>query len=122
MVASCFLVTWVLLSDWTRTRPLDPSVGVRGTIIAPGLQPLERFPKPNLELDPHTDLVALRRREDSELESYGWIDRKSGMVRIPIDRAMDLLAQRGLPVRATNQPPAVGKSEYELSRERSAQP
>ncbi len=63
-----------------------------------------------------------RDREAAELESYGWIDRKSGIVRIPIDRAMDLLAQRGLPTRATNRPAAVGQSEYELSKERRALP
>lgn len=122
MVAACLLAAWAILAGWTRNRPLDPSVAVRGTIIAPGVQPLERFSKPNLELDAHTDLVAFRSRENSELENYGWIDRKSGVVRIPIDRAMDLLAQRGLPARATNQPATVGKSEYELSKERPSQP
>ena len=33
------------------------------------------------------------------LNSYGWVDPKAGVVRIPIDRAMDLLLQKGLPVR-----------------------
>src|SRR5208282_5249649 len=34
------------------------------------------------------------------LHSYGWVDEKAGTVRIPIERAMDLLVQRGLPVRS----------------------
>ena len=34
------------------------------------------------------------------LNTYGWIDRQNGVVRLPIDRAMELLLQRGLPVRA----------------------
>ncbi len=33
------------------------------------------------------------------MHSYGWVDQPAGVVRIPIDRAMELLAQRGLPTR-----------------------
>ena len=42
-------------------------------------------------------LERLRAADDATLTSYGWVDRKSGIVRIPIDRAIDLLAARGLP-------------------------
>ncbi len=35
--------------------------------------------------------------QESQLNSYGWVDEKGGVARIPIDRAMDLLVQRGLP-------------------------
>jgi hypothetical protein len=37
--------------------------------------------------------------QNAKLNSYGWIDKSAGVIRIPIDRAMDLLAQRGLPAR-----------------------
>jgi len=37
--------------------------------------------------------------EEQKLASYDWVDQKAGTLRIPIDRAMDLVAQRGLPVR-----------------------
>ncbi len=40
------------------------------------------------------------------LKSYGWIDRDKGVVRIPIDRAIEILAERGLPVRAAKSAPA----------------
>ena len=30
------------------------------------------------------------------LHSYGWVDQQAGIVRIPIDRAMTLLTERGL--------------------------
>jgi hypothetical protein len=56
------------------------------------------FPEPRLQVDPKRDLAVLRAREDTELQSYGWIDKHAGVVRLPIDRAMDLLVQRGLPV------------------------
>ncbi len=41
-------------------------------------------------------------REEGLLYSYGWVDEKAGTVRIPIERAMDLIVQRGLPVRPQN--------------------
>ena len=44
-------------------------------------------------------LKQLRATEDAILTTYGWVDRKGGIVRIPIDRAIDLLAQRGLPTK-----------------------
>jgi len=54
-------------------------------------------PEPRLEPDP----LALRRElhaaEDAQLKSYGWVDRPSGVVRIPIARAMELLLERGVP-------------------------
>jgi hypothetical protein len=42
---------------------------------------------------------ALRAREDAVLNSYGWVDKTAGVVRIPIDEAIRLTVQRGLPVR-----------------------
>ena len=61
-------------------------------------------PEPRLQVTPQADLKALRTREYTALHSYGWMDRKAGVVRIPIDRAMKLLAKRGLstPRRKTN--------------------
>jgi hypothetical protein len=59
----------------------------------------ESFPAPQLEINERTELNEDRLREENTLSTYGWVDQKAGTVRIPIDRAMDLLAQRGLPVR-----------------------
>ena len=56
-------------------------------------------PAPLLQTTPHDDLVALRAREQSVLDTYGWVDKDGGVVRIPIEKAMDLLAARGLPAR-----------------------
>ncbi len=54
---------------------------------------------PRLQITPEKDLHDVRVAEDSVLHSYGWIVRDSGVVRLPIARAMELTAQRGLPVR-----------------------
>jgi hypothetical protein len=59
-------------------------------------------PEPRLQTNPREDLRALRAREDGILNSYGWVDRTAGVVRIPIDEAIKLTAQRGLPVRQGN--------------------
>ncbi|MGA7292174.1 MAG: hypothetical protein WBW53_15335 [Terriglobales bacterium] len=37
-------------------------------------------------------------RQEDQLNSYGWIDEKAGIAHIPIERAMDLIVERGLPV------------------------
>ncbi len=57
------------------------------------------FPEPRLEEDERVELQDLRGPNDEQLATYGWVDEKSGVVHIPIERAMELIAQRGLPVR-----------------------
>ena len=52
---------------------------------------------PLLQEQPAADLARLRREEDQELTSYGWIDRKRSVVRVPIGQAIEILAERGLP-------------------------
>jgi hypothetical protein len=56
-------------------------------------------PEPRLQTAPRLDLQALRRSEDAVLTTYSWVDRGAGIVRIPIDEAMRLTVERGLPVR-----------------------
>jgi hypothetical protein len=56
-------------------------------------------PEPRLQIDPRRDLADLRAREDEQLTSYGWVDKNAGIVRIPIDAAMKLTLERGLPAR-----------------------
>jgi hypothetical protein len=56
-------------------------------------------PAPRLQTEPKLDLEHLRAREDHLLHTYEWVDSNAGIVRIPIERAMDLVLQKGLPVR-----------------------
>jgi hypothetical protein len=69
------------------------------------VSPLERVdlvpPAPRLEVRPLDALEQVRRREDELLGGYGWVDRQHEVARIPIDRAMAILAERGWP-----EPPA----------------
>jgi hypothetical protein len=79
-------------------NPLVTNVPTDTRHIAPGY-PQSVFPNPKLEEDERGQLNGIRQQEDETLYSYGWIDEKAGTVRIPIDRAMELTVQRGLPVR-----------------------
>jgi hypothetical protein len=54
-------------------------------------------PPPRLQARPSADLAALRHEEDERLYHYQWIDRQQGIVQLPIDRAIEVLAERGLP-------------------------
>jgi hypothetical protein len=58
-------------------------------------------PEPRLQTNPRQDLVSLRTAEDAILNTYGWVDKTGGVVRIPISEAMKLTVERGLPARAS---------------------
>ena len=61
-------------------------------------------PEPRLQTDPRQDLADLRARDNETLTTYGWVDRNAGVVRIPIDEAMKLTLERGLPSRQASKP------------------
>ncbi len=54
-------------------------------------------PEPQLEANPKMILDQVRQRENQLLDGYAWADRNAGVARIPIDRAMAILAERGWP-------------------------
>lgn len=57
---------------------------------------ITKFPQPRLERNERLEINDFRLKEEQALNSYGWVDEKTGVVRIPIERAMELVAQRGL--------------------------
>jgi hypothetical protein len=63
-------------------------------------------PQPQLQPDPVADYNIYRLSAKEMLDSYGWVDQKAGIARIPIDKAMDLIAERGLPWQAPGTGPA----------------
>jgi hypothetical protein len=54
-------------------------------------------PEPRLQGSPRQDLKAMRTREDWTLSHYSWVDKQKGVVAIPIDRAIQIIAERGIP-------------------------
>jgi hypothetical protein len=59
----------------------------------------QAFPQPRLEENERTQITDYVLKADRQLLTYDWVNKDRGVVRIPIDRAMDLIAERGLPVR-----------------------
>jgi hypothetical protein len=55
-------------------------------------------PEPRLQVTPYAELDA-HRKSAKEIDTYGWVDQGTGRVRIPIERAMKLVVEEGLPVR-----------------------
>jgi hypothetical protein len=58
---------------------------------------IQRFPQPRLEENERSELDGFRSGEEQWLNSYGWVDKNAGVAHIPIDQAMQLIAQQGLP-------------------------
>ena len=93
VVLLSFVTMWWLLNSLT-VREVER----QGPISAVRLeQRRELPPEPRLQAQPLRDMQELRAAEDALLEKYGWIDESAGVVRIPLDRALELTAERGLP-------------------------
>ena len=118
--ALAFILAWLLFTYFIR----------REARLSPPPNFLEQMygrqvpPEPRLQTNPLLELQQMRADEDTALHSYGWVERQAGTVHIPIDRAMALLAQRGLPARSEAAPaapvaPEAGRPEPEPP---SAQP
>ena len=89
-----------------RARMSPPPLPVAGTQEA-------LPPQPRLQQSPPQDLKAMRTREDWELTHYHWIDKAHGSLVIPIEQAIRLVAERGIPPKklapnATLTPPQEG--------------
>jgi len=86
--------------------PLVHQADTNTRIVAP--DEVKKFPEPRLERNERVEINDFRLKEEQSLNSYGWVDEKAGVVRIPIERAMQLVAQRGLPTtpKAGETPPS----------------
>ena len=62
-------------------------------------------PAPLLQVHPHQELVDYCAAQQEAVNSYGWVSQESGVVHVPVDRAMDLVLARGLPARPANEAP-----------------
>jgi len=65
--------------------------------VAEANQPRPR-PRAALQADPTADMARFAKEEEAALTSYAWVDRAGGVAQIPVERALDLVAERGLPI------------------------
>ena len=63
-------------------------------------------PGPNLQPNPSANLAAFRAAEEAELASWAWVDKEKGVARVPVERALEIVASRGLPAPPPMPPPA----------------
>lgn len=63
-------------------------------------KPVQEVPAPRLQSSPRRDWEVYRATSEATLSGYGWIDRANGITHLPIQRAMQLTAERGLPARS----------------------
>lgn len=57
-------------------------------------------PQPRLQVQPGFELKSYCEMEQQQLSTYGWVDHHNGVVRIPVEQAMEMVLQKGLPARA----------------------
>lgn len=108
----CQVVVWGLFS-WSESR-LARSEAPRAVLADPSSSPVieggrlvtgtESTPAPSLLIDEPTILREYRAQHRDAETSYGWVDQAMGTVRLPIERAKDLVLERGLPVRQAPAP------------------
>jgi hypothetical protein len=90
ITALSYLLMWWMLRGF---EAFDEKRDVR---LAPieAANPQPRPPGPQLQISPTQDLREMRQEEDRLLGQAGWIDRRQGIVRLPVTDAIDLVAAR----------------------------
>jgi len=98
-VVAAFLVSWGLLRFLENHQPLGSPASplAKGRVLPPPGVPL-------LQAHPNQELEKYLADQKEVLDTYGWVDKKNGIVRIPIQRAMNILLQNGLPIRNSKTP------------------
>ena len=82
--------------------PMSPMVAAPADTRAVRSEDTQAFPQPRLEESERAQLRQFIEDQDRKLATYNWVDKDKGIVQIPIDRAMDLIVERGLPIRPEN--------------------
>lgn len=78
---------------------LESHFGRSETVLSP-LVDVEQVPEgPKLQADPAAELATVRTWEKEKLNRYEWIDEDTGTFRIPIERAIQIISEAGLPAR-----------------------
>jgi hypothetical protein len=84
-------------------KKVEPLGATASPLVQEGQRQLP--PSPRLQVHPHQELVEYCEGQQKVVNSYGWVNQQAGVVHIPVDRAMDLVLQKGLPARAASEVP-----------------
>jgi len=91
-----FVLLWVLQGVYLRQTD---RAQMQVYPLADAGQQEQLPPAPRLQQNPQQDMRELRARQQALLRGYGWINRDAGVARIPIEEAMRIVVERGLPTR-----------------------
>lgn len=96
VVLACAFLIWLFGRFEAGARRHDP-------VLSP-LAESQTPPDPQLEIKPSRNLAQHRAAENRLLHHYRWIDKEQGVVQIPVERAMELVAKEGLPTPEASSP------------------
>lgn len=116
LVASTFVIYLGVAGLYRFFESVHPSPQSPSRIA---LHPHMVAPPPRLQTNATVDLARYEKREREKLNSYGWIDKPAGILHIPIERAMDLVAQRGLPTRGPGTQDASGVTPVQMQEQKA---
>ena len=102
----CTILGW-LIYYYVIPNPIHP----RST-YQPHIPPAPRL---QTSVTAKTDITAFRKHEDSVLNTYGWVNPEKGIVRVPIERAIELTLKNGLSTGVSDQG-ALNKSSGKVMR------
>jgi hypothetical protein len=95
------VIALVALVVWGVFRVLVHQAAANDPQVSPLAIPAGQLPpEPRLQTNEPAGLKWFRSTETATLDGWGWVDQKSGIVRMPIEDAKKLLLQRGLPTRS----------------------
>jgi len=99
------LAATLIAMKWTfdYLKKVEPLGATSSPLVQQGARELP--PSPRLQTQPHQELVDYCAAQQEAVNSYGWVNQESGVVHVPVDRAMDLVLARGLPTRAASEVP-----------------
>jgi len=108
----------------TQTASTDP--GKRFNVITGGPESQQEavdrirqtFPEPRLQPNEYGDYEVYKQTLEEQMNSYTWIDKNKGEVRIPVERAIEILAERGLPNVPAGNVTAAGQQAAQSAPER----
>lgn len=84
LIATLLFVAGRAPGDTSNTLPADAEVQ------------LQLPAEPRIEQNPNIDGTRIVNEANAQLESYGWVNERAGTAHIPIDRAMNLILERGV--------------------------
>jgi hypothetical protein len=113
LIVVLFSMKWMFLY-FAKSQPLGPPASPFEDVrVLP--------PQPRLQAKPGADLRSYCGDQMLKLNTYGWVDPENGVVRIPIDRAIDATVERGLPARPASEAQS-SESRVSVSREAASSP